>query len=93
MKYTVHFQQVVSVSISVDIDPSELEDGADVAEVAIERAHDEGAGGICAQCSGWGQSWSRDDDGELIVDTVSDESGEMIYTEPEEWQLVRRSTT
>lgn len=56
MKLTVNFSQVVSVSVTVD---------ADDVEAAIEAAYDDAPTGICAQCSGWGKSWSRDDDGEL----------------------------
>lgn len=88
MKYTVNFQQVVSVSVTVDIDGDREED---LVEAVIERAFEEAPSGVCAQCSGWGQDWGRDDDGELVVDSVMNESGETIHTEDEEWRLVRRS--
>ena len=72
--YTVHFQQAVSLSLKVE---------ADSPEDAIETAHEEGIPGICAQCSGWGRNWSRDDDGELVEESVDDEDGKTVWTAEE----------
>lgn len=79
MKYTVNFSQIVSVSVTVD---------ADDIESAIEAAYDEAPSGVCAQCSGWNQDWSRDDVGELVVEEVSDETGAEVHRESETWQRV-----
>ena len=78
MRYTVNFSQVVSVTVTVD---------ADDVEQAIEAAHDEAPTGVCAQCSGWGQHWSRDDDGELNVESVYHGDDE-VCVEPETWRRV-----
>lgn len=72
--YTVHFTQTVSLSLTVD---------ADSPDDAIETAHEDGIPGICAQCSGWGRNWSRDDDGELVEEAVSDENGKQVWTAEE----------
>lgn len=79
-KYTVHMTQMVSVTLTVD--------GEDV-EDAIERAYDERPGGICAQCSGRGQGWARDDGGDLMIESVEDETGTEVYVEPEQWRRVQ----
>lgn len=50
-KYRVHFQSGASCTVTVE---------AEDEEAAIEAAYDELPGGICAQCSGWGQEWSID---------------------------------
>lgn len=73
-KYTVHFQQAVSLSLDVE---------AESPEDAIEEAHEEGVPGVCAQCSGWGKNWSRDDDGELVEESVSDDDGKTVWTAEE----------
>lgn len=71
-EYSVYFTQTVGVTVSVEAD--DIED-------AIERAYDEAPGSICAQCSGWGRSWDRDEDGELKLIAVSDESGNEVWSE------------
>lgn len=69
-EYQVHFLQTVSISVTVE---------ADDPEDAIEKAFDEAPSGVCAQCSGWGQQWGRDDDGELIPDAVTAD-GETVWS-------------
>jgi hypothetical protein len=49
-KYRVNMYEWTSVMIEVE---------ADSEEKAIDKAFGE-VEGICAQCSGWGQEWSRD---------------------------------
>lgn len=69
--YTIYFNTGASVSIKVE---------ADGLEEAIERAYESLPGGVCAQCSGWGQDWSRDD-GEFEVDESGHEvDGEYVDT-------------
>lgn len=41
-------------SASVDVEAEDLDE-------AIDAAYDNLPHGICAQCSGWGQKWSRDE--------------------------------
>ena len=55
---TVHFTTTASLSVDVDV-PDDL-DEAEAREKAIELAYDEAPGGVCAQCSGWGRSFSLD---------------------------------
>jgi hypothetical protein len=73
-KKTVHFTQTIGVSVTVETDSEEPNE-------IIDQAWEEAPGGICAHCSGWGQSWSRDDDGELEVVMYNGEP--QIYTEDE----------
>lgn len=72
MKYTVHMTTTASLSITVDVDEdavrANLGDHADnaavlahaIREAAVEEAYQEVPGDVCAQCSGWGKSWSLD---------------------------------
>lgn len=75
--YRVHLNGLQFVSITVEAtDP----------DSAIDSAYIEDVSGICAQCSGWKQHWSREvnevsDDG-LIAYEVVDESGESVWTGP-----------
>ncbi|MFJ3084402.1 hypothetical protein ACIPJG_32250 [Streptomyces halstedii] len=57
-KKTVLFNQTIGISVTVETDSTDQEE-------ILEQALEEAPGSICAQCSGWGQSWSRTDDGEL----------------------------
>ncbi len=57
-KYRVYLETSVSVAVAVEVDDNLSED--DAREQAIEKAFDEAPGSICAQCSGWGENWSRD---------------------------------
>jgi hypothetical protein len=60
-KYRVHFETMASVSVDVELSDEEFEDAdGDAVEIAIERAYEELPGDVCAQCSGWGTKWSRD---------------------------------
>ena len=73
-KKTVLFNQTIGISVTVETDST------DPVEI-IEQAEEEAPSGICAHCSGWGQAWSRDDDGELepvVIDGVYE-----IYMEDE----------
>ena len=77
MKYRVHFETVASLSVTVEI-PDDT-DPDDIHEVAIDTAYNEIPGGICAQCSGWGQDWNFDI-GEY--DLAKDFNGREITPEP-----------
>ena len=70
-QYQVHFLTTMSVTVRVD---------ADNPESAIDAAYDEAPGGICTQCSGWGQPWSRDADGDLEPDAVTDKTGAKVWS-------------
>jgi len=62
-------------SATVTVEANDLED-------AIEKAYDELPSDICAQCSGWGQEWSRDLGDEWTVDeTAYEQDGEYIEVE------------
>lgn len=54
MKYHVTLVKMLSFGIEVEADD---EDGA------VQEAY-ENTQSICAQCGGWGQKWSLDDDGD-----------------------------
>jgi hypothetical protein len=79
--YTVHLSQVVSIAVRVE---------AEDEEAAIELGFEKTPAGICANCSGWGQSWSRDDSGEVEFDCViENQSGEIVSDSKELWRRVR----
>jgi hypothetical protein len=50
--YRIYFTNVTSTSIEVE---------ADDLDEAIDAAYEKLPGSICAQCSGWGNDWSRDE--------------------------------
>lgn len=72
-KKTVLFSQTIGISVTVETDSTDPEE-------ILEKAWEEAPGSICGQCSGWGQSWSRDDDGELIPEENEDGTP-VIYDE------------
>lgn len=79
--YTVHLSQVVSIAVRVE---------AEDEEAALDLAYEKKPSGICASCSGWGQSWNRDDSGEVESDCViENESGEIVLDSKELWRRVR----
>ncbi|MFJ4107926.1 hypothetical protein [Oerskovia enterophila] len=51
-KYTLYFTNVTSTAVEVE---------ADDLDSALELAYNRLPGSICAQCSGWGESWDRDE--------------------------------
>jgi hypothetical protein len=57
-KYRVYLSTGASMTVTVEVD-DDL-DPDDAIEQAIEKAFDEAPQGVCAQCSGWGQSWGLD---------------------------------
>ena len=71
-KFTAHFQAGASASATVE---------ADDYDEAIDKAHDEITGGLCAYCSGYGQSYGKDI-GDFEVYEVTDESGETVWSTP-----------
>ena len=62
-EYRVSFHAGASTTITVE---------ADDEEAALDKAYDALPNSICAQCSGWGQKWSRDI-GEWEVDDKAPE--------------------
>lgn len=81
-KYIVHMSQVVSLTVQVE---------AETPEDAAENAWEHTPGGICAQCSGYGRDWSRDDSAEFEVDLVTDEAGAEVWDEGQDWVRRRRA--
>jgi hypothetical protein len=73
-KKTVLFNQTIGVTVTVETDSTDPEE-------IIDQAYEEAPGGVCAQCGGWGQPWSREDDGEL--EPVMHDGEYQIYTEDE----------
>lgn len=69
-EYTVNFTGYQSAGVTVE---------ADSPEAAIEAALHEGVPGICAQCSGWGQRWYRDDETEWTPESVGDDDGNTVW--------------
>ncbi|MFE7462331.1 hypothetical protein ACWFMI_24915 [Nocardiopsis terrae] len=69
-EYTVNF--TTSADITITVTAANVDD-------AIEKAHDQGPSDVCAQCSGWGQKWSRHLGDELEMVEVSVD-GEVVET-------------
>ena len=69
MRATVFLEATTSftahVDVPDDIDPDGREDYA--VELALQMA---AGSGICAQCSGWGKEWSKDEGEWDCVDAV-----------------------
>lgn len=61
-KYRIYFTGVESISVEVE---------ADSLEEAQEAAWEEVPRGVCAQCSGYGASWSRDAAEDLEMDEAT----------------------
>lgn len=75
--YTVHFTKIESISVRVE---------ADSPEDAIEMAYDEAPADVCAQCSGWGQRWTRESPDELTAETVwNDDDNSQAWEAPDQW--------
>lgn len=67
--YTVDFTTTASVTVKVE---------ADDPDSAIDFAYDEMPAEICAQCSGWGRNWSKEE-GEYEVDAVYGADGKKVW--------------
>jgi hypothetical protein len=85
-KYRVHFETMASVSVDIELSDEDIAkfDGEEK-EAAIEKAWEELPGDVCAQCSGWGQKWSRDQgEWELAKERrVIDGETRLVELEPE----------
>jgi hypothetical protein len=70
-KYRVYLQTVASLTVEVE---------AEDQDAALDAAYQEAPGGVCAQCSGWGQPWSLDFGGEWDIgtDATLDEAVEEV---------------
>ena len=73
-KYAVYFVGTANTSVIVE---------ADSKEEAGDKAYDALPTGICAQCSGWGQTWTQQWPDEMEIDT-DDETGELLIEEIED---------
>lgn len=69
--YRVHLYTTLSASVEVE---------AEDREAAIDAAYGGELPTLCAQCSGWGSSWSADlgDDWEVQDEGVTDLDGEPV---------------
>lgn len=69
-EYRVYLKTWTDVAMTVE---------ADDPDEAIDKAMEDMPRSICAQCSGWGQKWSRDE-GEYEPYEVADAaSGETVW--------------
>lgn len=73
-KFTVHMDAVISTAVTVE---------AEDVEAALAACYDELPRSICAQCSGWGESWGKDE-GEYEPVSVHDENNTEVWTEKSE---------
>ena len=68
-EYRIHFTTGTSATVCVE---------ADDLDAAIDAAYEELPGSICAQCSGWGKKWTREE-GDFEVDESAHEvDGEYV---------------
>lgn len=74
-EFRVHMSAVSSFSVTVE---------ADDYDEAIEKAYEEHAPNVCAQCSCWGQKWSLDLGESFEAESV-DLDGEQVYDSGEMW--------
>lgn len=70
-QYQVDFTAITSVIIKVE---------ADDPDSAVDLAYDEVPQGICAQCSGWRQDWSKDE-GQYEAAAVYDADDKQVWGE------------
>ena len=71
-KFTVYFETGASASATVE---------AEDYDEAIDKAHDEINGGLCAYCSGYGQGYGKDI-GDFEVTEVADDDGKTVWSTP-----------
>jgi hypothetical protein len=71
-KYTVRFTGNVDSFIKVN---------AEDPDTAIDNAYAQGIGDLCASCTGWGQTWGREEGEEMEVYSVEDENENEVLTE------------
>ena len=76
-KFKVFMSAVTSFSITVE--------GNDYDD-AIEKAYEERVPDVCAQCSGWGQTWSLDMGEVWETDAVEDADGKEVFADRAMWQ-------
>lgn len=68
------------VSLKVELTDEEIEGKHpdDIVDLLMDRFHDEAPSTICAQCSGWGQEFSRDVSDEYTM-IISDEEHNIVF--------------
>jgi hypothetical protein len=66
MKYRVGIPKVIWAYIDVEVDETEFTDDGEINEAALREHVEQEAfqetPNLCAQCTGWGQSWSIEED-------------------------------
>jgi len=71
-EYTVHFESAAGTSVKVE---------ANSPDEAMELAWDGLPGGVCAQCSGWGNPPGIDMSGDWEPIEVVDADGNTVWSE------------
>lgn len=70
-EYTVYLSKGTEISVRVE---------AEDVDAAIDKAYEVDVSGICAQCSGWGKKWGRDESDDMEPTAVIDEStGKTVW--------------
>lgn len=69
-EFTVYLSKGTEIAIRVE---------AEDAEDAMEKAYDADVRGICALCSGWGQTWGRDESDDMDPTAVNDADGKTVW--------------
>lgn len=69
-EFTVYLSKGTEISVRVQ---------AEDVDEAIEKAFDADVHGICAQCSGWGKKWSRDESDDMEPVSVFDADGNTVW--------------
>lgn len=70
-RFTVYARAWTDLSVHV---------AAEDYDAAIEAAYEEQPSGLCAQCSGWGETWSKGE-GDYEPYEVADENGKTVWSD------------
>lgn len=71
-EYTVTFASNGSIFVAVE--------ASDYNE-AIDKAYNDLPRGLCVHCSGWDQSWGRDEGDPEAIEVVDGSTGKTVWTE------------
>ena len=83
-KFRVYLSKVTEIGVTVEApDP----------DSAIEAAYDHDVPGVCAQCSGYGRDWSRDENDVMEPEAVFEgsSSGPEVWGSGQRWARVSDS--
>lgn len=84
-KFTVHSTTTASSAVEVEIsDEAIAEDGLEIAVASLIESGIVDMPSVCARCSGWGQTFSLEVDGEWNTYQVTDEDGKVVWGEGQE---------